>query len=100
LPHSIGYAHDAAQTRTALETGQYHTLTPHVAQSEVDPFARLKLHRAPNDSNCQYLTLENVTTKVDDKGKATQATATVVQHLAISPAAYEELKKRFGQLSA
>jgi hypothetical protein len=100
LPHPIGFAHDAAQTRTALETGQYHALTPHVAQSEVDPFARLKLHRAPNDPNCQYLTLENVTTKVDDKGKATQSTDKVVQHLAISPAAYEELKKRFGQLSA
>lgn len=100
LPHPIGYAQDAAQVRTALETGQYQTLTPHMAQSEVDPFARLKLHRAPNDSNCQYLTLENVTTKVDDKGKATQSTATVVEHLAISPAAYEELRTRFGQLPA
>jgi hypothetical protein len=100
LPHPIGFAHDAAQTRTALETGQYHSLTSHIAQSEIDPFARLKLHRAPNDPNCQYLTLENVTTKVDDKGKATQSTDTVVQHLAISPAAYEELKKRFGQLPA
>jgi len=98
LPHPIGFAHDAAQTRTALETGQYHALTPHVAQSDIDPFARLKLHRAPNDINCQYLTLENVTTKVDDKGKATQSTDTVVQYLAISPVAYEELKKRFGQL--
>jgi hypothetical protein len=99
LPHPIGYAQDLAQTRSALETGQYHALTPHAAQSETDPFARLKLHRAPNDPNCQYLTLENVTTKVDDKGKATQSTATVVQHLAISPAAYEELKKRFGTMS-
>ena len=100
LPHPIGFAQDVAQTRTALETGQYHALTPHVAQSEIDPFARLKLHRAPNDPACQYLTLENVTTKVDDKGKATQTTATVVQHLAITPAAYEELKKRFGTLPA
>ncbi|MFD2721741.1 hypothetical protein ACFST9_23700 [Hymenobacter monticola] len=100
LPHPIGYAQDADHVRTALETGQYHTLTPHEMQSETEPFARLKLHRAPNDGNCQYLTLENVTTKVDDKGKATQSTTTVVQHLAISTAAYEELKKRFGQLQA
>ena len=100
LPHPIVFAQDVAQTRTSLETGQFHALTPFLVQSEVDPFARLKLHRAPNDPNCQYLTLENVTTKVDDKGKATQSTDTVVQHLAISSAAYEELKKRFGQLSA
>ncbi|MBO2010699.1 hypothetical protein [Hymenobacter negativus] len=98
LPHPIGFAQDVAQTRTALETGQFHALTPYVAQSETDPFARLKLHRAPNDHNCQYLTLENVTTKIDDKGKATQSTDTVVQYLAISPVAYEELKKRFGTL--
>ena len=100
LPHPIVFAQDAAQTRSALETGQFHALAPHLAQSEIDPFARLKLHRVASDANCQYLTLENVTTKVDDKGKATQSTDTVVQHLAISPAAYEELKKRFGQLSA
>ena len=100
LPHPIGYAQDVAQTRSALETGQYHSLTPHVAQSEIDPFARLKLHRVANDPGCQYLTLENVTPKVDDKGKASESTATVVQHLAITPAAYEELKQRFGQVPA
>ena len=98
LAHPVAYAPDAAQTRTALETGQFHALAPHVAQSELDPFARLKLHRVPNDPGCQYLTLENVTTKVDDKGKASQSTATVVQHLAISPGVYDELKQRFGTL--
>lgn len=96
LAHPVAYAHDAAQTRTALETGQLHTLAPHVAQSELDPFARLKLHCVTNDPGCHYLTLENVTTKVDDKGKTTQSTATVVQHLAISPGTYADLKQRFG----
>jgi hypothetical protein len=98
LAHPVAYAPDATQTRTALETGQFHALAPHVAQSELDPFARLKLHRVPNDPGCQYLTLENVTTKVDDKGKASQSTATVVQHLAISPSVYDDLKQRFGTL--
>lgn len=100
LAHPIAYAYDAAQTRTALETGQFHALAPHAAQSEFDPFARLKLHCVAADPGCRYLTLENVTTKVDDKGKATQSTATVVQHLAISPGSYDELKQRFGQLPA
>ncbi|MDB5270646.1 MAG: hypothetical protein JWP58_3686 [Hymenobacter sp.] len=100
LAHPLAYAHDAAQTRTALETGQFRTLLPHAAPAGPDPFARLKLHRVANDPGCQYLTLENVTPKVDDKGKASESTATVVQHLAISPAAYDELKARFGTAPA
>ncbi|MGY3088722.1 hypothetical protein ACVWYF_001762 [Hymenobacter sp. UYAg731] len=100
LAHPIAFAQDAAQTRTALETGQFHALALHPAQSGPAPFARLKLHRVANDPACRYLTLENVTPKVDDKGKATEATATVVQHLAISPAAYDDLKQRFGQRPA
>lgn len=100
LAHPIGYAHDAAATRTALETGQFHTLTPYLSEAEVDQFARLKLHSVPNDHSCQYLTLENVTTQLDKKGKPTQTTSTIVQHLAISPATYQELKRRFGTLPA
>ena len=96
LPHPVAYAPDAAQTRTSLETGQFQALAPHVAQAELAPFARLKLHRVANDPACQYLTLENVTPKVDDKGKASESTATVVQHLAISSGVYDDLKQRFG----
>jgi hypothetical protein len=98
LAHPIAFAQDAATTRTALETGQFHHLTPHTSTVAEDPFARLKLHSAPNDHNCRYLTLENVTTTIDKKGKATQSTTTVVQHLAISAAAFEELQRRFGTL--
>ncbi|MBF9220133.1 hypothetical protein [Hymenobacter ruricola] len=98
LAHPIAFAQDVAQTRSALEAGQLHALAPHLAQSALDPFARLKLHRVASDPACQYLTLENVTPKVDNKGKTTQSTATVVQHLAISPAAYEDLRTRFGTL--
>lgn len=96
LAHPLAHVPDAAQTRLALETGQFHSLTPYVAQSGVEPFARLKLYRAPNDTSCQYLTLENVTTDVDSKGHVAESTDTVVQYLAISPAAYDDLKKRFG----
>jgi hypothetical protein len=98
LAHPLTFAQDAATTRTALETGQFHHLTPHTSAGAEDPFARLKLHSAPNDHNCRYLTLENVTTTIDKKGKASQSTTTVVQHLAISPAAFEELQRRFGTL--
>lgn len=100
LAHPLAFAHNPDQTRTALETGQFHALTPHVAETEEAPFSRLTLHRAPNDTSCQYLTLENVTTKTDDKGKATQDTDVVLRHLAISSAAYDDLKKRFGQVPA
>lgn len=61
-----------------------------------DPFARLSLPSAPNAPNCCYLSLHNVTTTLDKKGKATQLTTAVVQHLAISPTAYRELRRRFG----
>jgi hypothetical protein len=100
LAHPLTFAQDAATTRTALESGHFHHLTPHTSVVAEDPFARLKLHSAPNDHNCRYLTLENVTTTIDKKGKATQSTTTVVQHLAISPAAFEELQRRFGKLPA
>jgi hypothetical protein len=98
LAHPLTFAQDAATTRAALETGQFHHLTPHTSAEADAPFARLKLHSAPNDHNCRYLTLENVTTTVDKKGKASQSTATVVQHLAISPAHFQELQRRFGTL--
>jgi hypothetical protein len=100
LAHPLTFAQDAAATRTALESGQFHHLTPHTSAVAEDPFARLKLHSAPNDHNCRYLTLENVTTTLDKKGKPSQSTTTVVQHLAISAADFQELQRRFGTLPA
>lgn len=96
LPHPVGYIERAADARQAFETGQFHLLTPHLSDNELDQFARVKLHRAPNDDACQFLTLENVTVERDKKGKITQKTANVVQRLAISPAAYQALKTQFG----
>ncbi|TPG67515.1 hypothetical protein [Hymenobacter nivis] len=96
LPHPVGYIAQTADARQAFETGQFHLLTPHVAESELDQFARVKLHCAPNDEACQFLTLENVTAERDKKGKVTQKTTTVVQRLAISRAAYQALKTQFG----
>lgn len=96
MAHPLTFAQDATTTRTALENGQFQQLTPHINGEAEAPFARLRLHSAPNDPNCRYLTLENVTTTVDKKGKASQSTATVVQHLAISPATFNELQQRFG----
>lgn len=98
LAHPVCFAADADATRKALETGQFNTLMPHPIESAEASFARLKLHCVPNDTTCQYLTLENVTTTVDDKGKAKETTATVVQHLTISAATCQDLKARFGMV--
>lgn len=100
LAHPIGYAHDAVATRAALETGQFQTLTPHLDSDELSQFARLTLHCAPNDMNCQYLTLENVKKERDNKGKVTETKAVVVQRLAISHSAQQQLKARFGTAPA
>ena len=100
LPQTVAYAADPAATRTALETGRFEHLAPYASQAGEDRFARVKLHTAPNDPACHYLTMQNVTRTLDKKGKPTEATASIVQHLAISPSASQALKKRFGQLSA
>lgn len=97
LAHPVGYAHDPNTTRSALETGQFQHLAPYAGQEGEDKFARVQLHCAPNDPACHYLTLQNVSRTLDKKGKPTEATTTVVKHLAISQATYRELKKRFGQ---
>ena len=98
LAHPVDFAHDPAAIRSALETGQYQALTPHLPEAAEDQFARLKLHSVPDDLACQYLTLENVTQTLDKKGKPTQTATPVVQCLAISRAAYQELKMRFGTM--
>ena len=98
LAHPISFAPDVAATRSALESGHLNALTPHLTQAEEEQFARLKLYNAPNDPFCQYLTLENVTKKLDSKGKSTESTDKVVEYLAISSATYQELKRRFGTL--
>jgi len=100
LAQPADYAPDADAMRRALETGQFQALTPCGGDAAAASFARLKLHSVPNDTTCQYLTLENVTLKTDSKGKTRESTATIVQHLSISPATYQDLKARFGQALA
>lgn len=87
-------------TRTALESGRFEQLVPATSRAAADPFARLQLHRAPNDPICCYLTLQNVTVKLDKKGRATQNVTAVLKHLAISPKAYQELRQHFGVANA
>lgn len=97
LAHPIGYAHDAAATRTALEAGRFdEALTPHREATDLGQFAHLKLHCSPNDPTCAYLSYENVTKSLDKKGKPEQKTEAVVQYLAVSPAVVQALKARFG----
>lgn len=96
LPCPLSYVEDAPGTRAALENGRFEQLMPYDDQAGTRSFARLQLYHAPNDPNCRYLTLQNVTTTLDKKGKATQRVTTVLKYLAVSPAAYQELRQRFG----
>ena len=57
LAHPVGYIAQTADAHRAFETGYFHLLKPHVAETELDQFARVKLYRAPNDDVCQFLTL-------------------------------------------
>lgn len=75
-------------------------LTPYTLNEPTGQVGRLKIYTFAGDSITQYLTLENVTHKVDDKGKASQEEKTVIKHLAISRQTYQSLKERFGTLTA
>lgn len=97
LAHPVAYAHDPAATRVALESGRFDdTLAPHLEATDLGQFAHLKLHCAPNDPSCAYLSYENVTKSLDKKGKPEQKTQAVVQYLAVSPATVQALRSRFG----
>ena len=96
LAHPLAYATEKAATRLALESGQFQHLTPHLGGTELGQFARLKLHRAPNDANCNFLTFENVTRSLNSKGKTEETASQIVQYLAVSPATCNDLKRRFG----
>jgi len=96
LPRSAAFVPDAEALRPALESGHLQALTPYLPQVGPDQYARLSLHKAPNDDNCQFLTLENVTRTLDKKGNPTEAARAVVTHLALSSRSYTELRQRFG----
>lgn len=97
LARPVAYSADDHATRTALESGQHHTLVLHEeSDDELAPFSRLKLYAAANDDSCRYLTLENVTRERDKKGKITETSSVVVKRLAITDAIRRELRERFG----
>ena len=96
LARPLNYVQDVPGIRAALESGHFEQLVPYDGQSATGSFARLQLHHAPNASDCHYLTLQNVATKRDKKGKGTQQAKTVLKYLALSPATYQQLRQRFG----
>jgi hypothetical protein len=101
LAQPVRYAHDAAATRAALEAGRFDdALTPHLEATDLGQFAHLKLHCAPNDPSCAYLSYENITKSLDKKGKPEHKTQPVVQYLAVSPATVQALRSRFGAAGA
>lgn len=101
----VNHIRDVAAMRTALEAGQFQALVLLPTKASVhqmlgrapSSFARLKLHSAPGDAKCHYLTLENLIGKIR-KGSASFDAVTVVEYLHISPATYNELQARFGPL--
>ena len=99
LPQPATHFADAAATKAALEAADWHhlQLSPAETENPHAPFGRLHFHQAPSDPDCCYLSLENVTTELDKKGKPTQKTADVLEYLRVSPATARELQARFGQ---
>jgi len=95
LPGPVAYLPDADATKAALEAGDFSALQPPLPEAPGHQFARLKLHCAPNDPECAFLSLENVTVTTDAKGKTSESTTNVVEHLRVSAARCQELRGRY-----
>ncbi|TGE21820.1 hypothetical protein E5K00_16265 [Hymenobacter aquaticus] len=96
LPQPATAFPDAEATKTALEAARWDHLQPLAAEEAANPYGRLILHTAPHDEDCCFLSLENVTIEVDDKGKSSEKTADVLQYLQVSPQVCRDLHARFG----
>ena len=96
MPQLLRYVSDPPALRQSLESGHFEGLMPASNSDEAANFARLTLHRADDDDNCQYLSLENIVVSFDKKGKRQESTTTLVPHLALSASSYRTLHARFG----
>lgn len=88
---------DAEATKAALEAADWAHLQP-LAPGEEAPsaFGRLHLYHVPQAEDCCYLSLENVTIEVDDKGKSSEKATDVLEYLRVAPHVCRELHARFG----
>ncbi|MBC8085293.1 MAG: hypothetical protein H7Z21_19010 [Hymenobacter sp.] len=95
LPTPVAYLDDPAAAKATLEAGDFSVLAPRPADAPGHLFARLKLHCAPHDSECAFLSLENVKVETDDKGKTSETTTAVVEQLRVSAQRCQELRDSY-----
>lgn len=96
LPQSALAFTDAAATKTALEAADWAHLQPLPPDAPASPSGRLHLYHAPQDPECCYLSLENVTIEHDKDGKPSEKTADVLEYLRLPPHVCQDLHARFG----
>lgn len=104
LPQLLAPQPDLDATRAALEAGRFdEALHPAPAAADaaaLGEFWQLRLHHAPQDDACRYLSVDKLTRKLDKKGKPETDTDVLIKHLALSPAQYDALAARFGTAQA
>ncbi|MDR0564795.1 MAG: hypothetical protein LBG78_07675 [Azoarcus sp.] len=96
LPGRMSHFEDVVATKNALEAGNITPLLNTEPTDEKASHSKIVLYSAEGDSNCYFLSLKNVTVKINKKGKEESSTDTVVEYLRITPAQYQELSKKFG----
>ncbi|MCA8831820.1 hypothetical protein [Hymenobacter pini] len=98
LPGHTDHCTDIAATKAALEAADWNHLQPRSREDAgaASPFGRLHFYQAPSDPECCYLSLENVTVKLDNKGKPSEKTTDVVEYLRVPSHVCTELHARFG----
>jgi hypothetical protein len=87
---------DPEATKAALEAADWGHLQPLADEETPGTYGLLHLYHAPNDEDCCYLSLENVTIEVDSKGKSSKKMVDVLEYLHVSPQVCRDLHARFG----
>lgn len=100
LPQLFTPQPDLEATRAALEARRFeealHSAPTPADEAAPGEFWQLRLHHAPQDEACRYLSVDKLTRKLDKKGKPETDTEVLIKHLALSPSEYDALAARFG----
>ena len=104
LPLPAPFVNDVGAAKAAFESGNFFALldaAPVVAESQSESqsesqFSELTLYAVDGDPDCCYLSITNVTIKLDKKGKEERETSNIIKYLHISLAVWNKFRAKYG----
>ena len=95
LPLPAPFVDDVDAAKAALESGNFSIFLD--ASPVVEPqLSELTLHVVDGDPDCCYLSVTNVTIKLDKKGKEERETTDIIEYLRISLAVWNKIRAKYG----